>query len=60
MADAGLQEGLARARKFIQYLAEIYWPYTNYQAEFPLRSCLLPPHVLSIRFARKASLESWV
>jgi len=33
-----LQESLARALKFIQYLAEIYWPYTNYQVSpvFPL------------------------
>ena len=32
------QESLARALKFIQYLAEIYWPYTNYQVSpvFPL------------------------
>ncbi len=34
----GPQESLARALKFIQYLAEIYWPYTNYQVSpvFPL------------------------
>lgn len=31
MTADDLQESMARALKFIQFLAEIYWPYTNYQ-----------------------------
>lgn len=36
-----MQENLARSRKFILFLAEIYHPYTNYQVRSRLPSALL-------------------